>query len=189
MNKAVFLDKDGTLIKDIPYNADPDKIILEDTVAEALGRLQAAGFLLIVISNQAGIAHGFFGEMALQGVETRLRSLLAETNVSLDGFYFCPHHPDGKLPEYSTACSCRKPSPGMLLQAASDHHIDLGRSWMVGDILHDVEAGSRAGCRTILINNGNETEWISGEHRVPHSMVSDLRQAAEIILNTETVPA
>lgn len=189
MNKAVFLDKDGTLIKDIPYNADPDKVVLEDTVAEALERLQSAGFLLIVISNQAGIAHGYFDETALEGVETKLRSLLAERNVTLDGFYFCPHHPNGRIPQYTTECACRKPSPGMLFRAASDHSIDLGRSWMIGDILHDVEAGSRAGCRTILINNGNETEWIPGEHRVPHSMVTDLHQAAEIILNTESVPA
>ncbi|HEY0897529.1 MAG TPA: HAD-IIIA family hydrolase, partial [Sphingobacteriaceae bacterium] len=131
----------------------------------------------------------FFDETALAGVETKLRSLLAEGNVTLDGFYFCPHHPSGTIPGYATACRCRKPLPGMLFQAASDHGIDLGRSWMIGDILHDVEAGSRAGCRTILINNGNETEWISGEHRVPHSMADDLRQAAEFILNSESVPA
>ena len=189
MNRAVFLDKDGTLIHDIPYNVDPAKITLEATATEALQRLQSAGFMLIVITNQPGLAHGYFDKAALNVAEARLRALLAGGGVILNAFYFCPHHPDGKVAEYGLECACRKPSPGMLLRAAADHRIDLSRSWMIGNILNDVEAGSRAGCRTILIDNGNETEWEPGEHRTPSAMVRDLRHAAEIVLNSEPVPA
>jgi D-glycero-D-manno-heptose 1,7-bisphosphate phosphatase len=189
MNKAVFIDKDGTLIKDIPYNVDPELIILEETAAEALKRLQANGFLLIVISNQSGVAHGLFEHRALKPVEEKLQSLLSAHQVKLDDFYFCPHHPEGKVKEYSIDCSCRKPMPGMLYQAAIDHDIDLPSSWMIGDILHDVEAGARAGCRTILIDNGNETEWVSGEYRSPSAKATSLKEAAEIIFTTETVYA
>lgn len=182
MRKAIFLDKDGTLIEDVPYNCDVSRIRLLPGSREGLRRLQAAGYALIVVSNQPGVAHGFFSTEALDQVETTLRGLLADEGVRLDGFYYCPHHPDGRLPGYATVCDCRKPSPGLLVQAASDYGVDLQASWMVGDILHDVEAGRRAGCRTILIDNGHETEWDPGVYRSPHAMAADVSSAADIIL-------
>jgi D-beta-D-heptose 7-phosphate kinase/D-beta-D-heptose 1-phosphate adenosyltransferase len=187
--KAVFLDKDGTLIEDIPYNVDPDRIQLSLEVTQALQKLHQAGYLLIVITNQAGVAHQFFSESALDAVEQRLHHLFKQVGVALSGFYYCPHHPDGIVKQYAIACDCRKPQPGLLLRAAHDHDIDLTQSWFVGDILHDVEAGRAANCQTILLNNGNETEWKLSPTRLPHHLVSNLAEAAEVILAVDQPPA
>ncbi|HKN88420.1 MAG TPA: HAD family hydrolase [Nitrospiraceae bacterium] len=186
MKQAVFLDKDGTLIEDVPYNCDGRLIRLMPGVGDGLRRLQAAGYTLIVVSNQPGVAHGFFSTDALGQVETTLGAILEGERVRLDGFYYCPHHPEGRVPAYATACDCRKPSPGLLIQAASDYAIELHASWMIGDILHDVEAGRRAGCRTILIDNGHETEWHLGAYRCPDATAADLASAADIILAQES---
>lgn len=187
--RAVFIDKDGTLIHDVPYNVDPDLLVLTERACEGLKLLQDEGFALHIITNQPGIAKGFFDTNALAGVETRLRDMLAEGGVRLDGFYHCPHSIDGVIPDIAIACSCRKPAPGMLLRAAGEHDIDLSRSWMVGDILNDVEAGRRAGCRTVLIDNGNETEWELSPRRTPHLISPDLHHAAREILAFESMPA
>lgn len=185
MAKAVFLDKDGTLIPDIPYNVNPDLITIQPDAIEGLQRLQEFGYKLIIISNQAGVARGMFHENELPAVEDRLKELLKHHQIYLSGFYFCPHHIEGKIDEYSVDCDCRKPMPGMLLKAAEEHHIDLNESWMIGDILNDVEAGNRAGCKTILINNGNETEWLAGPMRTPTYVCSSINQAADDILETQ----
>jgi histidinol-phosphate phosphatase family protein len=179
--RAVFLDKDGTLIEDVPYNVDPDHVRLLPGAAEGLRSLHAAGFTLIAISNQSGLARGYFPEEALAAVEQRLRALLREVGAPLAGFYYCPHHPDGVVAPYSVACSCRKPEPGLIVRAAHDHRVDRSRSWFLGDILDDVQAGRAAGSKTILIDNGHETEWDLTPHRVPHYIAGDLIQAADII--------
>lgn len=178
---AIFLDKDGTLIPDVPYNVDPAKISLMPGAIEGLKRLHSLGYGLVVVSNQSGVARGFFPESALAGVEQRLRSLLRAANLPLAGFYYCPHHPEGPQVEYAIDCDCRKPAPGLLFRAAADLNLNLSQSWMVGDILNDVEAGRRAGCHTILINNGNETEWLLSPLRTPHYQVKDLSEAATVI--------
>jgi D-glycero-D-manno-heptose 1,7-bisphosphate phosphatase len=182
MNKAVFIDKDGTLVEDIPYNIDPSLITLTPGAKEALVLLKSKGFLLIVISNQSGIARGYFKEVDLEKVKNRLQEMLAPHDVQLDGIFFCPHHPDGVISNYAISCDCRKPKPGMILCAAEAFEIDLSRSWMIGDILHDVESGNRAGCKTILIDNGNETEWILSEYRKPTAVANNLTEAAEKII-------
>jgi D,D-heptose 1,7-bisphosphate phosphatase len=179
---VVFLDKDGTLIENVPYNVDPQHIRLMPGALIGLRLLHLAGYPLIVISNQSGVARGYFTEAALLAVEQQLRSLLAIFSISLAGFYYCPHHPDGIVSEYAIVCNCRKPEPGLLLQAAREQNLDLARSWFIGDILHDVEAGRRAGCRTVLIDNGNEPEWVLSRERLPHHVVGDLTAAARIIL-------
>ncbi|BAU48283.1 HAD family hydrolase [Sulfurifustis variabilis] len=179
--KAIFLDKDGTLIENVPYNTDPSRVRLTPGAGPALVRLHTLGYALIVVSNQPGIAHGFFAPRALDAVYERLRILLAPYHVPLAGFYYCPHHPAGRVPRYATACGCRKPAPGLLLAAATIHGVHLERSWMIGDILDDVEAGQRAGCRTVLVDNGNETEWRQGPFRAPDATATDLRGAAERI--------
>lgn len=181
---AVFLDKDGTVTQNVPYNVDPNRIQLSEGAGDALRKLSELGCALVVVSNQSGVARGYFDEHELRGVEDRLRSLVyQQAGVSLDGFYYCPHHPDGSIMNYAVNCDCRKPQPGMLQQAAYELDIELERSWMVGDILDDVEAGRRAGCRTILINNGNETEWILSPERQPHFIVSNLAEAARTIIS------
>jgi D,D-heptose 1,7-bisphosphate phosphatase len=182
MNKAVFVDKDGTLIRDVPYNVKPEYVMLESGVTDALKKIKQHNYLLIVISNQSGIAKGLFTERDLEPVKTKIQELLHPADIQIDEFYFCPHHPDGVMKEYTTACTCRKPEPGMILQAAVDFNIDLTSSWMIGDILHDIEAGNKAGCKTILIDNGNETQWITNEMRWPSYIVNGMDEAAAIIL-------
>jgi D,D-heptose 1,7-bisphosphate phosphatase len=180
--RAVFLDKDGTLIENVPYNIDPAYIRFTPGAVEALRLLADRGFHLFVVSNQPGVALGRFSERALSAVERHIRGELDDRGVRLEGFYYCPHHPHGALADYAVHCACRKPGSGLLTQAAREHGIELTRSWMVGDILDDIEAGRRARCRTVLIDNGNETEWdLSGE-RQPEALAADLLSAAQIIL-------
>jgi D-glycero-D-manno-heptose 1,7-bisphosphate phosphatase len=172
--KAVFIDKDGTLIHDVPYNVDPRRVSLTKDAGAALGRMKKAGYQLVVISNQSGIARVLFEEKDLLPVNRQIQQLLAPCGVQIDAFYYCPHGPHDE-------CQCRKPRPGMILQAARERMIDTRNSWMIGDILNDVEAGNRAGCRTIHLNNGNETEWIKGNYREPAYSVWNLTEAADII--------
>jgi len=179
---AIFLDKDGTLIADVPYNVDPALIRPLPGALDGARALHAAGYRLVVITNQSGVARGSFPERALIAVEATLRDLLGAAGVPLAGFYYCPHHPDGSVPAYAVACDCRKPAPGMLLRAAGDLDLDLARSWMIGDILNDVEAGHRAGCRAALVDNGGETEWLPGPDRTPDLTAPDLATAARLIL-------
>lgn len=179
--RAIFLDKDGTLVDNVPYNIDPAQVRLCKGVVEGLQLLQRQGYRLFVVTNQSGVARGLFPESALAPLFTHIRQLLARESVSIDGFYYCPHHVDGVVGEYAHACNCRKPQPGMLHHAAMEHKLDLAASWMIGDILHDVECGRRAGCRTVLIDNGNETEWHSSALRKPHCIAPDMLAAAAMI--------
>lgn len=182
-DRAVFLDKDGTLIENVPYNVDPDKIRLLPGTEAGLKSLHEAGYKLVVVSNQSGVARGYFTEAQLERVERRLRALLSRAGIPLLAFYYCPHHPEGAVTRYAVVCYCRKPAPGLFLQAARDHDLCLSESWAIGDILDDIEAGRRAGCRTMLIDNGNETEWTLSPLRSPHYTVKDLEQAAQVILS------
>jgi D-glycero-D-manno-heptose 1,7-bisphosphate phosphatase len=180
--KAIFIDKDGTLITDVPYNIDPEKIILNDNCITGLQNLQHRNYLLVIVSNQSGVARGYFQENALIAVEQRIKALLAKEGIRLNSFYYCPHYPEGTIERYATDCDCRKPQPGMLIKAASELDIDLAASWMIGDILNDVEAGNRAGCKSILIDNGNETEWLLNDLRIPVARVKNIDAAADYIL-------
>jgi D,D-heptose 1,7-bisphosphate phosphatase len=183
MNKAVFFDKDGTLIKDVPYNIDPLLVELEKGAIDTLLRLKRENYLLVIISNQAGIALDFFTEQRFLQLKEYLLKLFEIEGVVFDGFYYCPHHPQGKNINYKKNCDCRKPAPGLLFRAARELDIDLTASWMVGDILHDVQAGTQAGCKTILVDNGNETEWEFSATRTPAYIVTNLSEVADYILN------
>lgn len=188
LRKAVFLDSDGTLVEGAPFDAEPRRIRLVSGAGAALRMLAALDYRLFVACNQSGIAHGCFGEDAMDAVANRLADLLFREHLALDGFYYCPHHPLGTVTDYAVTCACRKPAPGMLLRAAREHGIDLKTSWMVGDILNDVEAGNRAGCRSLLIDNGNETEWRLGPRRLPTRIAPDLYSAALLIAHHEEAP-
>ena len=179
--RAVFLDKDGTLVDDVPYNVDPALLALARNAGPALRLLRSLGYRLYVVSNQSGVASGLFDEAALGSLFAHLEALLDREGVTLDGVFWCPHHPQGVIAPYAVECVCRKPRPGMLQRAATLHGVALAESWMVGDILDDVEAGRRAGCRTALIDNGNETEWLLSPQRMPHLYAPDLLAAAQRI--------
>jgi D-glycero-D-manno-heptose 1,7-bisphosphate phosphatase len=183
--RAIFLDKDGTLVEDVPYNADPARVTLCSGAVEGLRLLQSQGYALVVVTNQPGIARGMFDDEALARMRDHIASLLAAHGIVLHGFYHCPHSADGVVPRFSTLCMCRKPMPGLLLRAARELGIDRMRSWMIGDILNDVEAGRRAGCKTVLLDNGNETEWEWSALRSPDVIAGDLLAAAKAILRSE----
>lgn len=180
--RAVFLDKDGTLIDNVPYNIDPTLIRLAPNAAAGLRMLYEQGYVIIVISNQSGVARGYFLESDLHAVEQRLAQLCTAAGAQLADLYYCPHHPHGSVPAYARACWGQKPSPGLILKAAQDYNIALSESWFIGDILDDVEAGRRAGCRTVLLSNGHETEWQMSPLRTPHAVAPDLQAAAALIL-------
>jgi histidinol-phosphate phosphatase family protein len=178
---AVLLDKDGTLLQNLPYNVDPARMRLAPGVADALQRLGRSGRPLVVISNQPGVAFGYFPQSALGAVRRRLAELFVQQGATLAGFFYCPHHPDGTVAHYASSCACRKPGSGLLRRAAQQLNLSLSQSWMVGDILDDVEAGRNAGCRTVLVDCGNETEWLRTRSRTPDYVVGDLEAAARII--------
>lgn len=189
MSTTVFLDKDGTLLEDVPYNVDPERIRLAPSADRALRILAEHDCDVVVVSNQSGVARGLFRESALEAVREHISSLCAGLHVHLAGFYYCPHLPDGDVPEYAIECDCRKPADGMLRRAAEDLGLSLEDAWMVGDILDDIEAGNHAGCRTVLIDNGNETEWRLPARRWPSVVVRDLESAARVIVGeVEVVP-
>jgi D-glycero-D-manno-heptose 1,7-bisphosphate phosphatase len=150
--RAVFLDRDGTLTEPRHYPSHPDELVLQQDIGPPLRALQHAGFALVVVTNQSGLARGLFDAAALDAMHHRLRSLLARHGVRLDGIYACPHHPEGTVPHYRSTCPCRKPAPGMIHQAAHDLHLDLARSWMVGDSACDIDAGRQAGTHTALVS-------------------------------------
>jgi D-glycero-D-manno-heptose 1,7-bisphosphate phosphatase len=177
---AVFVDKDGTLVENVPYNADPARVRLTRHAGAALRRLSDAGLPLFIATNQPGLATGRIDAAQFARLQDAIaQRLLDEAGVRLAGWLVCPH-----AATLAPPCGCRKPAPGLLQRAARAHGIDLARSWMVGDILDDVEAGRRAGCRTVLLDVGNETLWQTGAWREPHHRCTDLLQAADVILST-----
>ncbi|TAK33877.1 MAG: HAD family hydrolase [Chloroflexota bacterium] len=184
VNRAVFLDRDGTLVADGRYAHDPEKMVLLGGVCAGLRLLETAGYQLIVVTNQSGIALDYFTEPELHRMHERLAQLLAEEGVRIGAFYYCPHHPRGAVAEYAFDCTCRKPAPGMLLKAAEEHQIDLPRSWLIGDILDDVEAGNQAGCRSILLNVGTET-LPTVPSRTPAYVARDFLAAVRFILASD----
>ncbi|MBN3884126.1 MAG: HAD family hydrolase [Nostoc sp. JL34] len=178
---TIFLDKDGTLIENVPNNVDPQLIEMKIGAIEGLQILSKAGYKLIVITNQSGVARDYFPESALAGVEARLNEILEKADLSLDGFYYCPHHPNGVISEYAIACECRKPKPGLILRAANEQNIDLANSWFIGDNLSDVEAGHSAGCKTILIAQGNQSQHQMSPLGIADYILVNLSIAAQVI--------
>ncbi|MGI9060963.1 MAG: D-glycero-alpha-D-manno-heptose-1,7-bisphosphate 7-phosphatase [Ktedonobacteraceae bacterium] len=184
VKKAVFLDRDGTLVYPRHYPAQPEDLRLYEGIEGPLRMLQEADFCLVVITNQAGIARGYFTEADLARMHAYLTDELTRLHVHLDGIYYCPHHPKGVIPDLAIHCSCRKPQPGMLLQAADDLTLDLRHSWFVGDILDDIEAGNRAGCRTILVDLGTES-FPQQALRHPEFVARDTLHALHLICSIE----
>ena len=182
---ALFLDRDGTLVHASHYPSRPEQLRLYDNIGPALRVLQQEhNFRLVVITNQAGIARGYFTEADLQRMHDYLTHELETLGVHVDGIYHCPHHPEGVVEELAFRCECRKPQPGMLLQAARELDLDLEHSWFVGDILDDVEAGNRANCNTVLVDLGTES---LPQHplRVPTFVARDTLHALHIIRHVE----
>jgi D-glycero-D-manno-heptose 1,7-bisphosphate phosphatase len=151
---AVFLDRDGTLVEEHPYLHQPELVALLPGVTVALSRLARAGFALVLVTNQAGVARGLYGEEAVERVHRRLRELLAAGGVALDGLYHCPHLPGGAVAAYARTCRCRKPAPGMLEAAARDLGLDLPASYLVGNNPVDAGAARAAGATPLFVTTG-----------------------------------
>jgi len=178
---AVFLDRDGTIIEDVTYLRHPDEVRLLPRAGQAIGLLNAAGLPVIVATNQSVIARGMVDPATLEAIHERLRRALAGEGASIDAIYVCPHHPD-------EGCVCRKPRPGLLLQAAAEWHLDLTASFMVGDRPLDILAGQAAGCRTVLVETGPPGAWDDGAGAVPDFRAPDLYEAARWIVSVAGGP-
>jgi len=154
---AVFFDRDNTLIINDGYLGDPEKVVLMPGAADAVAGARSLGFAVVTISNQSGVARGMFDEAAVQAVDQRMDDLLLQANpdARIDLHLYCPYHPEAVIEEYRQESELRKPSPGMILLAAKQLDLDLSKSWVIGDGIRDVEAGIRAGCRTILFTPPN----------------------------------
>jgi D-glycero-D-manno-heptose 1,7-bisphosphate phosphatase len=156
MKKACFLDRDGVLIVEAHYLSKPSQVEIIPGVPEALKKLKDAGYLIIVVTNQAGIARGYFPEDNVAMVHAEIDRQLKKAGTSIDAYYYCPHHLEGSIPELSINCECRKPKPGMFFQAAKDHDINLSESFMVGDKFSDIEAAKNAGCKqAVMVRTGH----------------------------------
>jgi|Deesub1362B_J571_1020462.scaffolds.fasta_scaffold00490_16 D-glycero-D-manno-heptose 1,7-bisphosphate phosphatase len=179
MGKAVFLDRDGVVTEQVEgYLDDPESVELLPGAAAAIRRLREAGFKVVMVTNQAGVGYGHFTEETLAKIHIRLVEKLSQEGTELDGIYYCPHTPDDN-------CPCRKPSPGMLLRAAEELGIDLSRSYMVGDMTTDIEAGKRAGCFTVLVRTGFGGSDARSDSE-PDAVCEDLASAADFILERES---
>lgn len=183
-HKAAFIDRDGVINEERNYVYRLEDFHLLPGTVEALTLLRDAGYRLVVVTNQAGIARGYYDEVAMNRLHDYLRSHLAKDGVMLDAVYFCPHHPEGVVNGLNIECNCRKPAPGMLHQAAQDLNLDLAASVLIGDKVSDIEAGKRAGVGfTILVESGHQ---IDPNARVEADIVKpDLLAAAKSLSNAE----
>ena len=181
--RAVFLDRDGTINVERDYLYKIEDFEFIPGTPEAIRRLKEAGFLVIVVSTQTGVGRGYYSEDDVDRLHRHIQQQLAAYGTCIDAFYFCPHHPEQGEGAYRTDCDCRKGEPGMILQAASEYGIDLEQSWMIGDKLADLEAGERAGCRTILVLTGYGEQTLTklGLRAEQVCFAKDLAQAASMI--------
>ena len=185
--KAVFLDRDGTINTDVGYLNHPDQLELIPRSALAIKLLNEAGFKTVVITNQAGIAKGLLQETLLPEIHLRLSALLDKEGARIDRYYYCPHHPEAVVEQYRMECQCRKPFPGMVLQAANDVGIDVTRSYVIGDKSCDIELAHNVGARAIMVMTGYGPVELN-RHReaqltLPHFTAADLYDAVQCILN------
>lgn len=186
-NKAVFLDRDRTVIEDPGYLSDPSAVKLLPGVELAIKSLALAGYRRVVVTNQSGVARGLLTEEALVKIHAEMQRQLAEKGAHLDGIYYCPYHPEGTVEGYAIDSDLRKPKPGMLRKAADDLDIDLSASWMVGDGPRDVEAGQRAGCRTVRIRTTTQPPGEEMDEDVQADFnVRNLVDAARLILREDS---
>jgi D-glycero-D-manno-heptose 1,7-bisphosphate phosphatase len=186
LKRAVFLDRDGTVNEEVGYLSDLGKLRLLPGAARAIRGLNEAGLPVVLVTNQSGVARGYFPESFVQDTHELLKRMLAAEGAKLDGIYYCPHHPKAGSSPLTTVCDCRKPATGLLDRAARDLGIDLRRSFMVGDKWSDVELGHRAGMRSILVLTGYAPDD-QGNVRPPHGeepdrLSRDLADAADWIL-------
>ena len=183
MNRAVFLDRDGVITQEPPHYAHKlSQLRLISKSADAVRLLNESGFMVIIASNQAGIAHGYYPEEDAVLFNQAMKENLAKEGAYIDAIYYCPHHPEARIEAYRVDCNCRKPKPGMLKRAGKELNIDLKQSFLVGDKLSDIEAGKRAGCKTIIVKTGHAVDELKSNQIECDYIANDLYDAVEHIL-------
>ncbi len=181
MNKACFLDRDGVLIEEKEYLDSADQVILIDGAIDAIKLLKESGYLVVVVSNQSGVARGYFKENSILKVNRRITELLSKDHLYIDAFYHCPHHEKGSIPKYTISCNCRKPKPGMLLKAAEDLSIDLQSSFMIGDKISDIGAAINAKCGdAFLVKTGHGKKQISENDTANIKIADNIKEAVKL---------
>ena len=191
-NTAVFLDRDGTINEEVGYLDSLDKLKIIPSAYEAIRLINESGMKVVVISNQAGVARGFFTEDFVKITHEHLQTALRQQGATIDNFYYCPHHPTEGIEPYRKDCNCRKPAPGMLLRAVQDLNIDLTRSYLVGDRFNDMEAGKIIGVRGILVKTGFGQSLLQDDgpdeatpENKPDFIAADILEAVKWILKNK----
>jgi len=184
-NRAVFLDRDGTLNEEVNLLHAVEGLRLLPGAGKAVARLNKLGFQVIVITNQPVVARGLCSEAKVNEIHDALRKLVAKEGGKLDGIYYCPHSKLAEVQEYRLECECRKPAPGLLKQAAKDHSLDLKASYMVGDMARDILAGQAAGCTTVLVQTGHAGQDLREGEAQADQVCADLAAAADWIAARE----
>jgi D-glycero-D-manno-heptose 1,7-bisphosphate phosphatase len=180
-NTAVFMDRDGTINEEVGYLSRIEELRLIPGAAQAIRLINDTGLKTVVITNQSGVARGFFTEECVRIINSSLNEMLRLEGAFIDRFYYCPHHPTAGNEPYRRVCDCRKPAPGMLLQAAEDLSIDLAASYVIGDMLKDLEAGRRVGAKGILVRTGYGNNIVVTDK--PSYIARDLLDAVKWILS------
>ena len=190
MRPAVFLDRDGTINEQMGYINHSSRFVLLPGAARGIRLLNEAGFLALVVSNQSGVARGYFPIELVHEVHERMRRALGAAGAEVDGVFFCPHHPAGEVPEYAVECTCRKPKPGLIHQAESRFRIDMTRSYVIGDRVSDLELAAECGLKGILVETGygrGDRQYVLPGKRVqPAHVARDLEAAVRWILHRES---
>lgn len=182
MNKAVFIDRDGTIVEDVGYMSSPDQIKFIDGSIEAIKMLNESGYKVVIISNQAGVARGILTESALQTIDKTIKKNILNGGAYIDANYYCPHHPEHGTNHYKRECDCRKPNPGMIKKAEKDLSIDLSESFMIGDKAIDLESGWKAGTKAILVLTGYGKDEKNKVDGGADHIAGDLLEAARWIV-------
>ena len=187
MKSAVFMDRDGTISEEVGFICDLDRFYLMPKSVEAIKLINESGLMAIVITNQSGVARGYFSEGMVNRIHEKMERLLEVDGAHLDGIYYCPHYPEGTVASYRKKCHCRKPAPGLIEQASKKHDIDLTASYMVGDKMIDIELASNVGAKGILVLTGygrDELEKINEAYVMkPAYVADDLFNAVKWIIN------
>lgn len=189
LKPAVFLDRDGTINIDAGYINDPDSFVMYPYAPQAVRMLNKSGFLAVIITNQSGLARGFFTKEVMNEIHGKMNDIFISQGAHIDGLYYCPHDPNAKISEYKTQCSCRKPNTGLIEQAVRELKIDTSKMYFIGDKYSDITAGYKSGCKTVMVKTGyGKGSLLHDTHKwgvMPDAQCETLLDAVRTILSNQ----